>query len=120
MIEIRPESQGNILVLKATGKLTRRDYKEVLIPRLESIIHEHGKARLLLDMGDEFQGWKAMALWDDIHFGLKHRSDFEKMGVIAAPRWVGWMLKLGSVLISGELRTFSPTDRAAAVAWIEA
>ena len=42
-------------------QLTDQDYKEVLIPRLESIIHEYGKARLLLDMGDEFQGWEVAA-----------------------------------------------------------
>ena len=43
-------------VLKAIGKLADQDYKDVLIPRLESIIREHGKARLLLKMGDDFYG----------------------------------------------------------------
>ena len=52
MIKVLPDSEGNILVLKALGKLTDQDYKEALIPRLESIIHEHGRARLLLDLCD--------------------------------------------------------------------
>jgi SpoIIAA-like len=58
----------------------------VLIPRLELIIREYGKARLLLDMGD-FHGWEAAAMWDDTRFGLTHRNDFEKMGVIGGPGW---------------------------------
>ena len=53
MIKVLPESKGNILVFRAVAKLTDQDYKDVLIPRLESIIREHGKARLLLDMGKE-------------------------------------------------------------------
>ena len=119
MIKVLPGSEGNILVLKAVGKLTDQDYKEVLIPHLESIIREHGKARLLLDMGDEFHGWEAAALWDDAHFGLTHRNDFDKMGVVGGPRWVAWGLKLAAMAISGEIRNFSQSEREEAMNWIK-
>lgn len=33
MLTISPESREKILVISATGKLTDKDYKEVLIPR---------------------------------------------------------------------------------------
>ena len=38
MIKVLPESKENILVLRAVTKLTDQDYKNVLIPRSESII----------------------------------------------------------------------------------
>jgi len=119
MIEVLPESEGNILVLKASGKLTDQDYKEVLIPRMESIIREHGKARLLLDLGEEFHGWEAAALRDDAHFGLSHRNDFEKMGVVGGPKWVEWGLKLAAMAMSGEIRSFQQSEREEAVNWIK-
>lgn len=103
MIKVLPESKGNILVLRTAGKLTDQDYKDVLIPRLNLIIREHGKARLLLDMGDDFHGLEAAALWDDARFGVAHRNDFEKVGVIGAPRWVEWGMKLADIVVSGEL-----------------
>ncbi|MBW1781626.1 MAG: STAS/SEC14 domain-containing protein [Deltaproteobacteria bacterium] len=118
MLKVLPESEGNILVLNAVGKLTDHDYKEVLIPRLESIIGEHGKARLLIDMGDEFHGWEAAALWDDARFGLTHRNDFDKMGVIGGPKWVEWGLKLGAMAMGGEIRSFSVNEREEAMSWI--
>jgi len=120
MIEVSPESKGKTLILRAAFKLTDQDYKEVLIPRLESIIRKHGKARLLLDMGDEFHGWEAAAMWDDAHFGLKHKDDFEKMGVIGGPKWVEWALKIAKLIISGEIRSFSSGERAEALRWINA
>jgi hypothetical protein len=119
MITVLPESAGNILVLRAVGKLTDQDYKDVLIPRLDSIIREHGTAQLLLDMGDDFHGWEAEALWDDTHFGLAHRNDFQKMGVIGGPRWVEWGLKLAAVVVGGEIRSFSPGEREEALDWIK-
>ena len=45
MIEVLPESRGNILGIRASGKLTDADYKDVLIPYLEKIIGEQGMAR---------------------------------------------------------------------------
>jgi len=118
MIEVLPESKGNILVFRTVGKLTDADYKNVLIPHLDSIIREYGKARLLLDMGD-FHGLEAAALWDDTRFGLSHRNDFEKMGVIGGPRWVEWGVKLAAMVVSGEIRSFSPGEREEALNWIK-
>ena len=120
MIKVLSESNRNILILKTVGKLTDQDYKDVLIPRLEAIIREHGKARLLLDMGDDFQGLEAAALWDDARFGVTHRKDFEKMGVIGAPRWVEWGVKLADMVVGGETRSFSPGQREEALSWINA
>ena len=119
MVEVLPNSEGNVLIVKAVGKLTDRDYKEVLIPRMESIIREFGKARLLLDVGDEFSGVEAGAFWDDAHFGLTHRNDFDKMGVIGGPKWVEWGLKLAKLIMSGDIKSFSPTEREEAVSWIK-
>lgn len=118
MIKVLPESKGNCLVLAADGKLTDDDYKQVLIPQLEAIINEYGKARLLIDMGDDFHGWEAAAMWDDAQFGLKHRNDFEKMGVIGGPKWVDWAIKIGSFAISGEIKTFESSERDEAMNWV--
>jgi hypothetical protein len=120
MIEVLPESQGNILVLKATGKLTDQDYKEVLIPRLEAILRAHGKARVLLDMGDEFPGMEAAAVWDDLRFGLAHRHDFEKVGVVGGSQWIRPMLKMAALMMSGAIESFSPSERGRALEWIKA
>ena len=118
MIEVLPESKGNILAIRANGKLTDSDYKEILIPRLEAIIREHGKARLLLDMGDEFHGWEPMAAWDDTRFGIAHRNDFEKMCVVGGPAWVDWSLKIGALFIGGEIRNFAADEREEALRWV--
>ncbi|MBN2638955.1 MAG: STAS/SEC14 domain-containing protein [Bacteroidales bacterium] len=118
MITILPESHKNILIVQAGGKLTDSDYQNILIPRLEFIINNFKKARLLLDMGDQYEGWEATALWEDTHFGLKHKNDFEKMGVIGGPKWVDWGMKIISLVIQGEIRNFPIEKRAEAMKWI--
>ena len=119
MITILPESESNILVLSATGTLTDQDYQEVLIPRLESTIREHGKARLLLKMEDDFHGWTAAAAWDDTRFGLAHRKDFDKLGVVGGPKWVEWGFKIGGMVVSGEVKSFASSEYEEALRWIK-
>jgi len=118
MIEILPESQGKTLGIKATGTLTDDDYKTILIPRLETIIRETGKARVLFHMDEDFHGWELDAMWDDAKFGAAHRQDFEKFAVVGGPRWVEWGAKVGALFMKTELRTFPNDQLQKAWEWI--
>lgn len=120
MIEILPESNGNILGLKASGTLTDRDYKDVLMPKFESILSTTGKVRVVFDMGEEFHGWELAAAWDDAIFGMKHRNDFEKCAVVGGPKWVEWATKIGAHIMSGAVKTFPASELNAAWDWVKA
>jgi len=74
MIELMPESTGNIVGIRATGTLTGADYEKVFIPRLEELFGEYGRLRILLYMDEGFAGWDLSAAWDDAAFGLTHRD----------------------------------------------
>ena len=116
MIEVLPESDGNLLAVRAVGKLRRSDYRDEIIPRLRAIFHDHGKARFLLE---DFDGWDVGAFWDDARFGLAHRQAFERIGIIGGPRWVVLSLKIVALTMDGEVRTFSPGERGEAFEWIK-
>lgn len=120
MIRVSDESEGNVVILEAEDKLTDQDYKDVLIPRLESVIRERGKARVLFDMGDNFRGFEPKALWDDASFGLAHRKNFDKIAVVTDRRWIGWAVRIGAWMVKGEVRAFLPSERGEAHSWIKA
>ena len=105
MLEVMPASTGKILWLRAAGRLTDRDYREVFTPRLEAVIREHGKARLLFHLDPDFQGWELGAWWDDFRFDLKHKADFERLAVVGAARWADAAVKMFSRFMAGEVKT---------------
>jgi hypothetical protein len=119
MIDVMPESQGNAIGLKFSGKITTREYEETLIPRLEAIFTEYGKARLMYVVEDDFQGAEAGAMWDDTKLGVKHRNDFEKLALVGGPKWMAWLTKLCAKLISGETKTFSLEQVEEAWEWLK-
>ena len=80
--------------LRATGKLTDQDYKEVLLPSLAALIKQHGKIRLLCFLDEEFVGLEPGAMWEDAKFFFPHKNDFEKMAIVGAPKWVERLMKI--------------------------
>ena len=57
------ENRSNILEVQAWGRLTHLDYFDIL-PRTKRMVREHGKIRVLFEMGT-FHGWSLGAIWDD-------------------------------------------------------
>ena len=119
MIEVMPESQGKVFGVKMSGKITAREYEDVIIPGVETVLQEYGKVRFMYLLDESFQGAEAGAMWDDTKLGLKHRNDFEKMGVLGGPKWVDWSLKIGAMFIGGELKNFPADQRAEALRWVK-
>jgi SpoIIAA-like len=119
MIEILSESEGNVLGIRAEGKVTDSDYRDVFIPPLAKIIEDHGKARVLYCMDASVTGFEMGAMWQDASFGIKHRNDFEKIAVVGGPGYVEWGTKIAAHLVGGEVKTFSDEQLQEAWTWVK-
>ncbi|HYT92283.1 MAG TPA: STAS/SEC14 domain-containing protein [Gemmataceae bacterium] len=85
MLSYIDRSAGNVLGVKATGKLTHADHQQ-LVPKLEELIREYGKVRMLFDLED-CEGWNLRAVWDDLKFALRHGGEVERCAVVGEKRW---------------------------------
>ena len=119
MIEILPESEGNLVAIRAGGKLTADDYTKSWLPRLRDAIESHGKVRALVYLDETFDGFEVGALWEDTKFGLSHADDFEKVAVVGAPKWVDAVVGLVDHLTSGSLKSFPAGSLEEAWSWIK-
>ncbi len=119
MIEIMSETEEKILAVKATEKLTFEDYEEVFIPKLNQLIQEYGKIRVLMYFAENFAGWETEAAWDDAKYGIKHRNDFEKIAVVGGSKWVEWVTRISAYFIDGQVKTYEASDFQAAISWVK-
>lgn len=119
MIEILPESTGNLVAVKMGGTLTADDYTEVWVPRLREAIEEHGKVRALLYLDETFDGWEAKAMWEDAKFGLAHFTDFEKIAVVGGADWVGKVSEFFGKLMPAAVKAFPAGSLEEACEWIK-
>ncbi len=119
MIRILPNSEGCILGVQASEKLTDSDYRDIWIPKLEALIESHGKVRALLYMDETFKGWEPAAIFDDAQFGLRHAGDFEKIAIIGGPEWIESGTKLLRYFIKGKIKVFQRGELDDAWNWIK-
>jgi hypothetical protein len=119
MITIEHSRDHGMIVVRASGTLTTRDY-EAAVPELEHAMEmSDGPLRVLLRLED-FKGWEVGALWCELELDLKYRGDFGRIAVLGESTLEKWGTTLSAPLIKAEMRFF-PLDREAeARAWLAA
>ncbi len=116
MVEKLPESSGNVIGFKMSGKLHDEDYGH-FVPQVEAVIAENGKARMLAQFHD-FHGWDLHALWDDIKFATKHCTDVERIAIVGDKKWEEWMAKICKPFTLAKVEYFDVNDIDQAWSWL--
>lgn len=104
------------LYIKIIGKLTHKDY-EIIIPMLENALEgiKDPDIIALID-GSQFEGWELRAAWDDFKLSLRHGKEFKKVAIVSNKKWLQVGSKIGSWLISGNVKQFEELE--AALDWL--
>lgn len=116
-VEVTEQSQGKILEIHASGKLTKSDY-EHFVPEVERLIRKYGKLRMLFDMHD-FHGWSASALWEDIKFDLKHFRHIERLALVGEKQWEAGMAVFCRPFTTAAIRYFEHGHADEARQWLQ-
>jgi hypothetical protein len=117
-VDLQQDAGGKILVIKLTGKLTKEDY-EHFVPKVESLIKDHGKLRILVQMHN-FQGWAGGALWQDIKFDLKNFRHIERVALVGEKSWEHGMAAFCKPFTTATMRYFDRSEVEQAEVWIRA
>ena len=115
-VTLHPEADGKILSVHASGKLSKEDYGH-FVPELESAITHHRKIRVLFDMED-FHGWQAGALWEDLKFDLKHFKDIERLAMVGDRAWEKGMSVFCKPFTTAKIQYFDRNDLEQAREWV--
>ena len=116
MIEIAKEPERPLLLVKATGVVHADDYAGAMpeFKELAAKIHPKG----LLTDWTELEGWDEEAESVRFFVRLEVRSEFERIAVLADDAWIAEISRLRDVTAT-EIRHFPPSEREAALAWLD-
>jgi SpoIIAA-like len=120
MIEMLADFPENVVAASARGVVTKEDYQKILVPRVERALQKHSKIRFYYDLGKEFSGMEAGAMWEDFKVGMEHLSRWERIAVVTDTEWVRHTVNAFRFLMPGNVRVFATSQAAEARAWIAA
>lgn len=122
MIERMDGMPAGVIGLRATGKLSRDDYREVLEPGLNEAVAS-GEARVVFVI-EGFEGLEAKAMVEDLKTGLSvefhHRKDWRRLAVVSEHDWIAKAMELFAWAMPGDLRVFDLDELDEAKAWAAA
>jgi SpoIIAA-like len=111
-------SAGRILEVRVTGKLTKEAYQK-FVPAVDAQVKEYGKLRILFVMQD-FHGWTAGAMWEDLKFDLKHWKDIERLAIVGDKKWEKGMAAFCKPFTKASIRYFDVSQLDEAREWLSA
>ena len=120
MIEPIDDMPPGTIGFRASGKLTREDYKEVLEPVLRDAA-EAGEIRMVFALSD-FKGLEPAAWYQDIRtglgLGLGHHSAWKRSAIVTDVEWVGKAFELFAWVTPGEVMVWGLDQLEQAKSWV--
>jgi SpoIIAA-like len=120
MIERIDDMPGETIGFRASGKLTRADYREILEPDLRKAA-ESGEIRMLFVL-TAFEGLEPGAWFDDIKTGLGlgigHHSAWKRSAIATDVEWVGKAFQLFAWMTPGEVKVYGLDRLDEAKSWV--
>ena len=121
MVTVISTSGPGTLGFVISGRLTRAEYQEVLLPPVRETIAGGEPLRMLVVI-DDFHGLEAGALLADLKaaakLGSEQRSRAARFAVVTDTDWVRRAIALFGWFVPGEIRVFTTAQRADAETWL--
>lgn len=122
MIERIDDVPAGVIGLRASGKLTKDDYRNVLEPALKEAT-DSGQARVLFVLTD-FDGLEPGAWIEDVKTGfqaeIQKRSAWKKLALVSGVDWVTKATRLFAWAMPGELGVYEMDQLDQAKSWVAA
>ncbi len=114
-IEDLPDS---VIGFTASGKIHADDYRQTLIPAVKDVISRTGKARVILVLGPEWEGYSAAAMFDDAKLGIEHAKAWERFALVSDAEWIKHVATLFGWIVPGSIRSYPYAELDAAKTWV--
>lgn len=118
MIEPLENLPAGVIGFRAVGKVEPDDYRNVLIPAIESA---GDQIRLIYVLGEDFDSYSLGAIWQDTKLGLSQSpKHWKRIAFVTDHDWLRHGAAVFGPLVPGDFKLFEPGELDAAIAWTAA
>ena len=118
MIETISDLPGHVAAFKATGRITGKDYDEMINPIVSKIYKEYGKINYLLVLDTSLNNYSLEAYLKDALLGFVYFTEWKKIGIVSSKRSIKDFTDIFGKLIPGSTKGFMMNELEEAKRWI--
>jgi len=120
VIEPLQDMPAGTIGFRATGNVTRDEYRNVLLPAMREQA-EAGEVRIVFAIGPDFEEFEGGALWEDtkvgVTLGIGHHSAWKRCALATDEEWVAKAFHMFAWMAPGEVQTYGLDRLDEAKAW---
>jgi hypothetical protein len=121
VIETLDDMPAGTIGFRATGRVTRDEYREVLLPQLRAAA-ESGEVRMLFAVGPGFRDFEPGALLEDtktgITLGIGHLRSWKRVALVTDVEWIAKAAHMFTWLTPGEMELYDLDRIEEAKTWV--
>jgi hypothetical protein len=118
MITVMKDIPAYVAGFTASGEITKTDYENVLVPRIEEVYKAHGHIHFLFELRTDVGNFTTAAWWKDLMIGLRHFSKWKKMAIVTDQKVVEKISDWISPVLPGETKGFTLEELEQARTWV--
>jgi hypothetical protein len=121
MADVIPDMPAGTLGFRVSGRLSREDYRDVLVPPLREAVDAGERLRVLYAIGPELHMEREALLEDfkvEVDMGVKHHDAWKRIAVVTDLDWLWRAFGLFSWMVPGEMRMFRESELEQAKSWL--
>ena len=118
MLKILSDFPENVVAVLASGEVTGQEFRNVLVPTVESRLKTHDKLNLFYQFDPDFSSMRAEAMWEDAKLDIGHWREWDRIAVITDVGWIRKGARLAVMLLHRPVRVFTNAEADAAREWI--
>jgi len=118
MLVVLSDFPGNVLAVSASGEVTAKDYREVLVPAALAKLKANKHLNFYYRLGSDYSSFSAGAIWEDAKIGIAHWNGWGRIAVVTDVKWIADAVRLFTPLFHHPVRIFGNAEEHTARAWI--
>ncbi|MEJ0103631.1 MAG: STAS/SEC14 domain-containing protein [Bacteroidota bacterium] len=118
MIEQLAGVPDNVAAFRASGEVTKEDFKTTVIPAVNNLIKKYDDLNYLMLIDTPLKNFSGGAWLEDILMGLKKLTKWKRVAVLTDMDSINWFTDVFSYLLPGEYKGFYPEQLASAIEWV--
>jgi hypothetical protein len=118
MIEQIENLPSNMVGFRATATVTKEDFEQQVMPRVEALVAQTGKLNYMLVLDTNVADFTAGAWMQDALLGLKNLTKWNRAAIVTDDTAIHNFTTVFSALMPGEFKGFKKIDMDIAVNWV--
>ena len=113
-----PDVPGNVAAFRASGIVTKEDFTNTVIPKVNELVEKYGELNYLMAIDTSVANFSGGAWLQDMLLGIKNITKWKRAAILTDSDSINWFTDVFSFVVPGEFKGFYPEQLPAAITWV--